>query len=270
MKNVFTKYMRTKSEDKAHSLYSASSMERTLGCPGSISLIKKAPKAKDNVHSVRGTNTHTLIEFIIKEGEHHLYTSDAKEFKEFIQYDDQMHISAKVAVLFLKEEYARWVDRVGHKPKVLIEQKLPLNDLLKEDCGGTADMIMYQYFGDLHVIDYKNGKSIVEPRQNKQGMTYALGALEKFGWDFKSVTITIIQPNARHEVGPIRSWVIGLDRMEAFKEELIRGIALTKKKDAPLNEDPKWCWFCPAKDICPVQMDKKRNKVLTKFQKVFD
>lgn len=270
MKNVFTKYMRTKNEEKVHSLYSASNMERIMGCPGHVKLVKKAPPQKENKYAVRGTNTHTLLEFLLKEGKHHLYTSDAKEFKEFIGYDDDMLIAAEIAVAHIKKTYKSggWV--VDNKPKLLIEQKLPLNDVVDEDCGGTADVVMYQHFNRLHVMDYKNGKGVVEPRHNKQMMTYALGALYKFGWDFKSITLTIIQPNAPHSAGAIRSWTTGIGRFEEFEKELIEAIALTKKKNAPLKEDSKYCWFCPAKDICPIQKDKKREKIMNKFVKVSD
>lgn len=264
MKNVFLPYMKIKAQDKVHSLYSASSMERTMGCPGSIREIKKAPPAQDNIHSIKGTRTHTLLEFLLKEGEHHLYTSDAEEFKKFIDYDENMLRAAKVAVSYIKREYKFWREKKGVKPIVEVEAKLPLNDVVNADCGGTSDVLMYQYFNTLHVMDYKNGKSIVEPYANKQMMTYGLGGLEKHGWDFKDITLTIIQPNAAHNEGAIRSWSTTIKRMERFKGELIDAIEATKKKDAPLVEG-KYCYFCPAKDICPVQKAKKAGKLMKRF-----
>lgn len=266
IKAMFKKYMRPRDQDKVHSLYSASSMKRTLICPGSIREIKKAPKQKDNIYSVRGTNTHTLLEFIMEEGEIMIEHPLANEFKRFIGFDREMLAAVLKAKKFIDENFYYLNHRNGISPALLVEQKLPLNDVVNEDCGGTADIILHSPFSVLHVMDYKNGKSLVEAEENKQMMTYALGALHKYGWNYDGVWMSVVQPNAPHKYGYARTWKTTIDRMDEFEHELKYGIELTKKPNAPLVESSE-CYFCPAKDICPERRKKKDSAILERFKR---
>lgn len=45
-----------------HSPIGASSAHRWFACPGSVELIKQAPKEQSNVHAERGTAAHTVLE----------------------------------------------------------------------------------------------------------------------------------------------------------------------------------------------------------------
>lgn len=271
----FNKYIKIKDESKTHAFYSPSGMDRILGCAGHIQLILEhhnpdgEPLNRDNVHSIRGTNAHTLLEFLLREGIDGivaLKTRSAQAFKDHIEYDEDMYMSVLRAFHFIRKERMRMTERVGREPTFLVERKVRLDKVVKADCSGTADVGMFHEFGVLHVMDYKNGKSIVEAEDNAQMMTYALGFLEEMGWDFDRVKLTIIQPNAATEHFT-RTANVTLDQMEKFKHKLIKGIALTKQEDAPLVESSKYCYFCPVKKFCPLQEDKKRDKILDKFRK---
>jgi len=265
----FSKYIRTKDEDKTHALYSPSGMERTIHCPGSVRLIAKAPKEPDNKYSIMGTNAHTLLEFLLREGIDGimaLKTKDADPFKEHIAFTEPMYHSVLKAFHFVRNKRGELQDKVGIKPKMLVERKVHLEEIVNADCSGTADIIMFHHFGELHVMDYKNGTSIVNAENNAQMMTYALGFLEEFGWDFKKIVLHIIQPNAVTEKF-VRTWEASIEDMEAFKKRLIRAVKLSKQKDAPLNPDPKHCYFCAARNICPVKNEERRGKLMEKFKR---
>lgn len=255
---LFKRYMKVKDPLKAHAVLSASGSERWLGCPGSIKLSEGIPPV-DNEHSIAGTHTHTLLQFMLENMQFEVLLNQvaAKSFKDHIDYTRGKHESA----LFAANYVAREKKRMGPKTELLVEQKLEL-----EGVGfGTADIILYQPFGLLHIMDYKNGVSPVEPEENHQGLYYAYAAAEKFGWDFREVWITIIQPNAIHKKGPIRTWKTTSERLELAGMKFRLGAKKTKDPKAPLVIDSKWCYFCPAKMVCPKQNKKKETKVMGRF-----
>lgn len=263
VKAIFKKYIREAKKDKAHAVLSASGSERWLGCPGSVRLAEKAPPAPDNEHGIRGTNTHTLLEFILNEDADLLDQPEAKAFKKHIGYDEAMWEAADFAACFIRSERKRMAKESGQLPEIFIEKKVEVPGV----GFGTSDVILYQPFGLLHVIDYKNGRSVVEPEENTQGLYYAHGAAELFGWDIARVTITIIQPNASHRRGPIRTWGTTVKRLEEAGQVLRAGAKRTKLPDAPLVANPKYCFFCPAKSICPEQRKLAESRVVDRFAK---
>ncbi len=262
LRHLFQKYMKEPDKDKAHAKLSASGSERWLSCPGSVKLSEGIPSV-DNEHSVRGTRTHTLLQFML-ENEHFsgmLTHPVAQDFKEHIQFDEAMFYNALFAAQEVIKEKVALEKQTGHPVELLVEEKLEL-----EGVGfGTADIILYQPFGTLHVMDYKNGQKAVEPEHNTQGLYYAVAAADRFGWDFSRATITIIQPNAVHSSGPVRSWRTTPEMLEKKKTLFQKGAALTKKKDAPLVANSGHCFFCPAKNICPLQMKAKESKIMERF-----
>lgn len=267
MKEIFKKYIKTK--EHKHAKFSPSSLERDLGCPGNKRIAATCPPQPTNVHSVRGTNTHTLIEFLIKEKDslNLLKHPSAKEFKEYLGYDEGMLESAMVAVRFIKERYKKLYKDTGTKPTLRIEQKVSVSELVGDDCEGTSDTILYVPQNILEVMDYKNGRGVVEAENNVQMMTYGLGALEKFGYDFSEIWITVIQPNASHMQGPIRTWKTSVEKIKAFGKILKKGIQATYDENAPLVADTKYCYFCPGKIKCPEQQKKALVKINERFKK---
>lgn len=260
---IFKKYMKVKDPDKAHAKLSASGSERWLHCPGSVELSEKAPASQDSEWSIAGTHAHTLLEFLLTESESLLSRPEAKEFKKFIGYSPEQHTAVQVAIDFVKAEKLRMFKETGVWPTLLVEQKVEL-----EGVGfGTSDIILFQPFGVLHVMDYKNGQSAVEPENNTQGLYYAHAAADLYGWDFSEVWITIIQPNAAHKRGPIRTWKTTIKNLEKAGKRFRMGARATKKPNAELVMDSKWCWFCPAKFICPKQLGKAQVKIMDRFQK---
>lgn len=261
----FKSYMRVK-QTSDHAKLSASGSERWLGCPGCIRLIDELQSkgkltARDNIWSVTGTHAHTLLEFLTREDPKWLKSPLSREFREFIGYDENQHASVKVALDFIMEE-KRQMEKQG-RVELHIEKKVHL-----EGVGfGTSDIILYQPFGVLHVMDYKNGKSIVEPEDNHQGLYYANAAADLFGWDVSEIWITIIQPNANHKRGPIRTWKTNTKRVEDAGMVFKAGAKRTEAKDAPLVRNDKWCWWCPARPACPLHLEEKQTKIMERFQR---
>jgi hypothetical protein len=170
--------------------------------------------------------------------------------------------SVMLAVHYVESEKERMEKETGHKPTLYIEKKVHL-----EEVGhGTADIILYHPFGLLHVMDFKNGQSIVDPIKNTQGLYYGHGAADLIGWDFREIWITIIQPNANHKSGPIRTWKTTPKVLEKAGQMLKDGAKKTRKKDAPLIPDSKWCYFCTARIKCPEQLKLRQKKIMDRFK----
>lgn len=264
MKKLFEKYMRVKDPNKAHAVLSASGSERWMGCPGSIRM-SDGIVSIDTDYGIAGTNTHTLIQFILenRDWETLLNHKDAKKFREHIDYNEEKLHSAMVAVSYVKSEMWKMKNFYGKAPQLLVEKKVELSGV----GFGTADIILYQPFGVLHVMDYKNGRAVVEAEENMQGLYYAHATADLYGWDFSELWITIIQPNASHKRGPIRTWKTTPDRLEKAGLQFLMGVARTKMKNAPLVSNSKWCWFCPARAKCPEQMKIKAKNIMGRFER---
>lgn len=261
---LFKKYMKVKDPTKAHAVLSASGSERWLGCPGSVRLSQGIPNV-DNAWGIRGTNTHTLIQFILENypgWKELLAKTQANTFKKFIAYDEAMLGNALTAVSYIKKEEKRLANLGGAKPELYIEEKVELDGV----GFGTADIILYQPFGILHVMDYKNGVSVVEAEENTQGLYYAHAVADRCDWKFTELWITIIQPNADHKAGPVRTWKTTPERLAKEGRRFLKGAHATKKKNAPLKMDSKWCWFCPARPKCPLHQKKAHEKMAEHFR----
>lgn len=264
MKNIFTKYMKKKDPDKAHAELSASGSERWLGCPGSRRL-SRGIISKDSDAGIRGTNTHTLLQFILENHDWQklLKTVDGACFKASIRYDGAMLSNALFAAEYVSAESIRMLKIYGEDPELYVEQKLKLNGV----GFGTSDVILYHPFGLLHVMDYKNGVKAVEPTGNTQMLYYAHAAADKFNWEFSELHVTVIQPNAAHREGHIRTWKTDHETLSRAGLMLERGARRTEKPNAPLVKNDKWCWFCPARQICPKQMEIHEVKLIERFSK---
>lgn len=262
MKALFKCYMKVKSPKKAHAVLSASGSERWLGCPASVSLSVGQPN-EDNEYGIAGTNAHTLLQFILENENWKklLASPDARAFKKFIDYSQDQLDAVLQAVHFIQSEYKRMHQTTGLEPEMHVEQKVHLKGV----GFGTSDVMLYQPFGLLHVIDYKNGKYKVTPEDNTQGLYYGVAAADKFGWDFREIWITIIQPNGGGE--SIKTWKTTPERLEKAKLMFLRGAARTKMKNPPVIPNHKYCWFCPARPVCPAQMKEKETKMVSRFNR---
>lgn len=265
LKKLFSQYTKKPDKNKAHAVLSASGAERWLGCPGSIRESEGIPSVENDA-SIRGTNTHTLLQFILENENwsHLLNTVEGVRFRMAIGYDGQMLKNAVYAAKHVFKVKAQMEQRYGCDVKLLTEQKVEL-----ESVGfGTSDVILHHPYGVLHVMDYKNGTKVVDPENNWQALYYANAAADKFSWEFSELHVTIIQPNAAHSRGQIRTWVTDEKTLLRARNVLQKGAALTKKKNAPLVKNDSWCWFCPARQTCPLHREEKTAKLVQRFNEV--
>lgn len=238
-----------------HATYSPSAAERWVNCPASIRLSQGIPPSPDSAASIRGTNTHALLERLL------LGLPLTKPFMRSIDYDIGMEENAVTAA----DVVCYWKEQTHNSDNVTfeVEGKSDLSHIVDADMWGTSDVIIAEEFGTLHVMDYKNGVKKVDAKENYQGLAYILGVADRFDYNFESYRFSIIQPNVAK---PFSTWTFGQKRLDLQKEIFRSAVALTKKKSAPMKEG-SWCWFCPASASCPKKTGKHHEKAISIFNK---
>lgn len=211
-----------------HAKYSASSLDRLRLCPASARMAEGIEN-KSSEAAERGTRIHGYAEQYLN-GETPTGLQDeldmALEYSDFVESlvgDDELFVEVDVT------------DGLRH---------------LNPNFGGSSDAVIRRS-DELVVIDLKTGNKPVQAEENPQALTYALGALNKLGWDgIRIVTLCIWQP------GNISSISYQVKRMHEWERELV---AIGNAADNPFEQPKpgaKQCYFCRAKPTCHALHDK--------------
>lgn len=236
----------------SHVVHGGSSAYIWTVCPASVSLGELAGPDESGIHAARGTAAHAVAEKALRLG------TRCEEFIgwpiEGVEIDSDIASAAQV--------YVDWVNNMAAHPgsKLLLEHPVDLEKLKPiEPMRGTADaVILLPSLRRLVVADYKNGYGVVEHIGNKQTRYYALGALltldpaDVKGID--TVQLTIVQPNAAHPDGPIRSETIHLEELLDFAEELLEAQRRTREPN-PRAVPGSHCTWCKGRDLCTARRD---------------
>lgn len=219
---------------KKHARLGASNAYRWINCPGSIALSEKAPEPTVSIYAAEGTAAHSVFEGWLR----NIHVEDPA-----CEITKEMNEHGREAAAWVKHE-------MPPGAFLHVEEKIDLTHL-HPDMWGTLDAAIVDEFGTLHVIDYKYGAGIaVDAEENWQLIFYALGMSHRYHHNFDRVRMTIIQPRAYHEKGPIRSWEIPIKELLEYGLVLSDAADATEKPDARL-EAGGWCRFCPAATVCP-------------------
>ena len=224
-----------------HTLYSASSLDRLSLCPPSARLGKDISD-RSSADAERGTRIHSLGEALLLGGA--IPSIDA---------DEEYNI-AKL--------YAEYVwDVAGDEGVIHVEAEFHKElGVYNENFGGTADAVVV-LGRNLHIIDLKSGRIPVSAKENKQMLTYALGAWDRFGrTNFDFIHLHIYQPSN------VSTIVYGADRMLRWVDELV---VIGERADDPFekpNPTSKGCFFCKAKTVCPAMREKAIENAKQDFQ----
>jgi hypothetical protein len=190
-----------------------------------------------------GTAIHELSEMILSG-------------KEVSAGTDQDHVA-------MAQAYADFVNTLVENPrKKLIEVNLDEGlKSLHPALGGTADAVLVD--GDhLHVVDLKTGRVAVDATDNKQLLTYALGAMRQFkAPSHITCTMHIFQPRVGHS-----KWTVSGQELVEHGQRLKAAAELALSGDAPTNPSPDACRYCKAKTICPSMREKVQEVARNDFK----
>lgn len=252
---------------KKHSEISPSNASRWLNCPGSVALLRTLPPEDESAKTAArlGSIKHSMM------ASFYHYTQG---FDVGIDVDDYI----EAARIFVKRMHPDLVPYVEYPDGLAIEMgsyavglirsidiepvpsigvEVPINlSGVHAGMGGTADaVIMARDQSVIEIIDYKSGRSQVDPKHNPQLQLYMIGAIgmtpDCVTHNFIGHFVTIAQPDESDKM-QFKSTHIYIDELGDFFDQA-RGIANSIYADTPPKRIPSdtACQWCRAKSICP-------------------
>lgn len=231
----------------AHALLSPSAAHRWINCTAAPRL-EADVEDKGSEFAAEGTLAHAYCAQKLKA---FLGLPTDGEAKEIAELNDRYHTGEmdeytdtyKTIVL---EKF----DAARAKTKdalLLIETRLDFSEYVP-DAFGTADAIIIAD-GTMEVIDFKYGKGVkVSAEDNPQMKIYALGAYEKFSFEYKidRVRMTIIQPRIEN----FSEWELSVSELMAWTDSVLTPKAQQAYKGDGPQVPGDWCQFCKVKSNC--------------------
>lgn len=227
-----------------HSTLGASSAERWMKCPGSVTLTRLLREAgqlpaEDPEYRLEGTLAHALAAHCLTAG------VDAWEA-------DEVLFPALIADLMAAVQvYLNYVRSIPGTR--LVEHKMHRPEF-HELAYGTGDAIVLG-LDALHIIDYKHGVGIpVEIEENVQVQYYAylyIGDDDNRYPDGLMVRLTIVQPRVSwHPDGVVRTWETSAGAIRLWARNELRPAMARALRESYVDMG-EHCRFCPAKLVCP-------------------
>ena len=214
---------------------------------------------ESSIYADAGTVAHTLASHCLNNDDDAWEYIGAKVDAEYeIVVDKDMADAVQIYLSYIRTKYPDqekwWVEKRFHRPNIhpLFMGIADFATVVERD-GKTV----------LPVVDYKNGAGVVvETRNNPQLMYYAAGAVDELGlWDqVDQIEMTIVQPNAAHAFGPVRSWTIDTEELHGWlHKNLVPAMHEAEKSQA--TKTGSWCRFCPA-------LSRKCAALMTAFEEM--
>lgn len=221
-----------------HSIYSPSGAHRWFECQMSI-VLGKHVRSESSVYAEEGTDAHTLAELWLKD----LTLKEIqKGISELEYYSFEMLQHVQVYIDHIKS-------RSGQK-HIEVKTHMPW---ISKHLFGSIDCLTIQPFDTIYVDDLKYGMNVVEVKDNKQLMIYALGALgEDNEHCVDEVVMTITQPRVKHPDGFIRSHTMSVEELYNWQEKELKP-AIHKIENNPEFKTGDHCKWCPIISECPEQ-----------------
>lgn len=246
------------SNERKHSILSASSCERWWNCPGSVAACKDIPNPP-NKYTTEGTVAHTLAEEALRRQRISL-----DEYIGTTRIQDGFEITITEEMIDAVMEYQAYVFKIWDavkNPPLILEAKIELTEV-NAVLFGSPDCILVVPFDTVHIFDLKYGQGKrVSAWKNKQLLEYALGVMLKE--DCSKFVLHICQP--RIEDG-FTKYEGTLAEIEEFHNELKKRAEAALTPKAPLVPGD-WCkeTFCPFRMMCPALRNLAKDLVVRDF-----
>lgn len=234
-------------EEKTHALLSASSADKWLHCTASARLEEKFPDTSGE-SAEEGTLAHELAELKLR-----LYFEQIKKasYTRAFNKIKQNELYAKDMDNYTEDylEYIKAVEiSLKSKPYAVIEMKVDYAKYVPEGFG-TVDCMLISS-NEIHVIDFKYGKTVFVPvENNSQLKLYALGVIERYGSLFPvdKITLHVVQPRKDN----LSKWSTTISELLTWAES-IKPIAEQAFKGDGECTVGEWCdsHFCRCRASC--------------------
>lgn len=233
----------------AHSPLGASGAERWMNCPGSVSLLKHLhlPPSDDPDYRKEGSCAHEAAGAVLEKNLESWEVIGA--VYDGVTVDAAMMEAVNV---YIDECRAIMAEAKAESGRVFIEEKMHHPQVHKMYFGTVDFAAVIPSQRLLKVRDYKHGEGIVvEVEWNAQFLYYAYGILLLYP-DVDTIEIGVVQPRAFHADGPVRTFTLTADMLRDWVTRELLPAMNAVEFDNSLDAG-KWCRFCPAKLVCPMQ-----------------
>ena len=250
--------------ERKHALCSASGAERWLECPGSVGLSMTVPEPPTSIYALEGTRAHEFSEGILQQWVKDNYNLSESFMEEKRAENEEMFDYVMQYVYACVEESMRF----DGTPAIRIEQRLKFDEGMA--MFGTADFIATGLRDGVStgvIIDLKYGKGKKVKTENNPQLAYYAVALRRCSKKkLESVVVRIVQPRIDD---PSTSITFSKAELDAWESKLTLGaeeaLWMAGKAKAPIYSMGSWCWFCPAKPVCPEMQKKLEGDLAQQF-----
>lgn len=252
-----------------HAVFSASSAERWINCPGSVHMASMFPEGR-SAAADEGTLAHELAALDIGYLDNDLvsgnqaYVKAMNELTQEIETFYNLHPDMNGSFEDMKKTLAPYVDYVlaeyneiqkaDPSAVLLTEQRVDYSHIVP-DGFGTSDVII---IGDnrVIVIDLKYGKGIpISAVDNPQIRLYAIGAINLYDmlYDFDRVKMVIYQPR----LNSVTEEELPVDDLKVWADAVVKPAAKKAASEDPPYYPGPWCasHFCPGAGVCKKRAD---------------
>ena len=241
----------------AHAKLSASGSARWLNCTGSVKA-EQSFKDSSSPAAEYGTCAHELADIVLSTG---------KDIDSFLgqTLNDAPRVKVDQEMIDNVQGYVNYVQSFGGEQ--FYEVRLDYSHLVPNGFGTSDAVVIVDNV--IHVIDLKMGKGVVvDAENNTQGMLYALGAVEEYGYlyDFDKVVIHIYQPR----VSNFSTWELSILDLTLFGEYVTKQAIEALSDDAPRTPGDKQCQWCKAKATCPALLKHAEKTISADFDNLDD
>lgn len=251
--------------ERTHALLGGSSAHRWTNCPGSCFYIKDLPPKSPSEFALKGTKQHEICEKYLRDYLNYKITGESDpEINTFLSSDDE---ELGIALFYRDSVWHKVLEQNITGKAFGFEDKFTINDEL--EMSGYVDFwcihIDERAKRVLSIVDFKNGMHEVNAEKNAQLAFYAVAARQEFqnhGKDIDKVKCFIIQPKSKV---PVKQTEFTPKEIDSWKHKFYSAAEQIFVKKKPKFKTGDWCFFCPAKSICPTYSKKLSSKLALKL-----
>lgn len=215
----------------------SSNLSRVMECAGSLHFTD-LPKEVDSEVAKEGTAFGEMVAYKLLGGTYSTHATNNFPFDNDMEFFSNEILDKVAEDLLLDKE----------KP-VTCEQRIDWQTNSGIWIKGAYD-ISFVVGNTLYIDDVKYGWALVNPEDNWQLISYAIGEVIRTDKSYDEIVMRIHQPRPHHEEGTTREWRISYAKLLELKEVIENRMALLAEGEDELATSTN-CRYCLAAASCP-------------------
>jgi hypothetical protein len=231
-----------------HAPLAPSAAFRWRRCALSVSLEAAYPDTSDKASAAEGNACHWVLERTVAGTP----PAEGNRAPNGVAVTREMFEAVELVLQDVEQKLGpNWRSIVSSERRVSIPR------VHATQCWGTADLSAWTVLGNgrraLLVWDLKFGRTVVEAFENEQTAAYSAGLMSEqpnLNDQETVLDLTIVQPRAHHQDGPVRTWrCVGSD-IRALVNILHMQGEKALAPNPPARPTPEGCRDCSGRHVC--------------------